>query len=73
MISGGKDTTIFLKFANYLDFYADGGKEPESLLGDEVRVHATSVITDIQQVVDVQTECDRAQRIFATEVDDGTG
>ena len=73
MISGGKDTTIFLKFANYLDFYADGGKEPESLLGDEVGIHATAVVTGVQQVVDVQTEGDRTQRIFATEVDDGTG
>ena len=41
----------------YLD--ANAGKEPTALLGDEVGVHATAVITGVKQVVDVQTEGDR--------------
>ena len=55
------------------DFNADRGEEPTTLLGDEVRVHATAVITGVQEVVDVQTEGDWTQRIFATKIDDGTG
>ena len=56
-----------------LYFDADRGEEPTTLLGDEVRVHATAVISSVQEVVDIQTEGDWTQRIFATKIDDGTG
>ena len=55
------------------EFETDVGEEPAALLGDEVGIHATAVITGAQKVVDIQTEGDWAQRIFATEVDDGSG
>ena len=43
------------------------------MLWHQVRVYAPAVITGVQEFVDVQTEGDWAQRIFATKIDDGTG
>ena len=38
-----------------LYFDADRGEEPAALLGDEVRVHATAVISSVQEVIDIQS------------------
>ena len=63
----------YLMFNGTLYFDTDAGEEPATLLGDEVCVHATAVVTGSEKIVDIQAKGDRSQRIFATEVDDGMG